>query len=125
MLHDDGITRYGPAIRDGYPLVEPYRIMESEVTNMTPNQLAGKLAGDANAERIGKAFVRPFLRRHYARDASLKGSSWNLTDEQRDAVTAAYKARTAGKPFDFDAWRKARRARKPKRDADVSVTPTP
>jgi hypothetical protein len=79
---------------------------------VTPNQLAAKLAGSENAERVGKAFVRPFLRRHYTRDAALKGSAWNLTDEQRDAVTAAYKARQAGKPFDFVTWRKARRARR-------------
>lgn len=94
---------------------------------MTPNQLAAKLAGSDNAERLGKAFVRPFLRKHYARDASLKGSSWNLTDEQRDAIVAAYRARQAGKPFDFDAWRKTRRSRKlakvtasPKQPADVA-----
>ncbi len=81
---------------------------------MTPNQLAAKLAGRDDSERIGKAFVRPFLRRHYARDDSLKGSSWTLTDEQTAAVTAAYRAHQNGKTFDFSAWRKARRARKPK-----------
>ena len=78
---------------------------------VTPNQLAAKLAGDANAERIGKTFVRPFLRRNYTRDASVKGQSWFLTDEQRDAVTAAYKAREAGKPFDLAAWKTARKAK--------------
>lgn len=82
------------------------------MATITPNQLAGKLAGEANAERIGKAFVRPFLRRHYTRDAASKGSSWYMTDEQIAAVTAAYKARQNGKAFDFDAWRKSRRAKK-------------
>ncbi len=81
---------------------------------MTPNNLAAKLAGADEADRLGKAFVRPFLRRHYARDAELKGSAWTLTDEQVAAVTSAYKARQAGKSFDFAAWRKARRSRKPK-----------
>lgn len=86
---------------------------------MTPNTLAGKLAGASNAERVGKAFVRPFLRRHYARDAAAKGSSWYMTDEQIAAVTAAYKARQNGKAFDFDAWRKARRSKK----RDAAATP--
>jgi hypothetical protein len=90
-----------------------------EVNNMTPNQLAAKLAGSDNAERIGKAFVRPFLRRHYARDDSLRGSSWNLTDEQIKLVTAAWKARQAGKTFDITAARKALRARKPKVETPV------
>ena len=79
---------------------------------MTPNQLAGKLAGTDNADRIGKAFVRPFLRKHYARDDSLRGSSWNLTDEQIKLVTLAFKARQAGKSFDITAARKALRSRK-------------
>lgn len=87
---------------------------------MTPNELAAKLAGRDASERVGKAFVRPFLRKHYARDASAKGSSWNLTDEQRDAVTAAFKARQNGKAFDFDAWRKSRRSRKPKATENVA-----
>ena len=77
---------------------------------MTPNQLAASLAGAENAERIGKAFVRPFLRRNYTRDASLRGTSWALTDEQRDSVTAAFKARQKGEAFDFAAWTKARKA---------------
>lgn len=81
---------------------------------MTPNQLAAKLAGADQAERLGKAFVRPFLRRHYARDAALKGSSWTLTDEQVKALTAAFKARQEGKAFDFSTWKKSLRARKPK-----------
>lgn len=80
---------------------------------MTPNALAEKLAGRDASERVGKAFVRPFLRRHYTRDATAKGSSWNMTDEQIAAVTAAFKAKQNGKPFDFDAWRKGRKA-KPK-----------
>lgn len=61
---------------------------------MTPNQLAAKLAGADNAEKVGKTFVRPFLRRHFARKAEAKGTSWELTDDQIKAVTAAYKART-------------------------------
>jgi len=76
---------------------------------MTPNQLAAKLAGQENAERIGKAFVRPFLRKHFTRDVSLNGSSWNLTDEQIKLITDAYKARQAGKPFDVTAATKDRK----------------
>lgn len=79
---------------------------------MTPNQLAAKLAGADNADRIGKAFVRPFLRRHFTRDSSMKGSSWNLSDEQIACVTAAWKAKRDGKAFDLDAYRKARRAKR-------------
>lgn len=86
----------------------------AKTTTMTPNALAAKLAGTDNAERIGKAFVRPFLRRHFTRDASSKGSSWYMTDEQVAAVTAAFKARRDGKAFDMDAWRKAKRKRTPK-----------
>jgi hypothetical protein len=78
---------------------------------VTPNQLAGKLAGDANAERIGKTFVRPFLRKNYTRDVAAKGHSWFLTDEQRDAVTAAYRAREAGKAFDFATWKESRKSK--------------
>lgn len=74
---------------------------------MTPNTLAGSLAGTENAERIGKAFVRPYLRKNFTRDATLNGSSWNLTDAQIAEVTAAWKARQDGKPFDRDAFRKA------------------
>ena len=88
---------------------------------MTPNQLATKLVGNGDAERYGKAFVRPFLRRHFTRDNAVKGSGWTLTDEQVAAVTAAHKARAAGKAFDFDAWRKARRAAK----RNVAATPAP
>jgi len=84
---------------------------------MTPNELAAKLAGKDSAERIGKAFVRPMLRKHYAREASLKGSSWALTDEQVAAVTAAFKARQSGKAFDFETWRKSRRTKKAKVEA--------
>jgi len=90
---------------------------------MTPNQLAAKLAGDSDAERIGKAFVRPFLRRHYTRDATQKGSSWNLTDEQRDAVTACYKARQSGKAFDFASWRKSRKSKKVTAEPVVTEVP--
>ena len=61
---------------------------------LTPNQLAAKLAGADNAEKVGKTFVRPYLRKHFARNAESKGTSWDLTDEQVKAVTTAYKART-------------------------------
>ena len=62
---------------------------------MTPNQLAAKLAGADNAEKIGKTFVRPFLRKHFVRADEAKGTSWELNPEQIKAVTAAYKARKA------------------------------
>ena len=90
---------------------------------MTPNQLATKLAGAPNAERIGKAFVRPLLRRHFTRDATAKGSSWNLTDEQIKVVTLAWKAKQAGKSYDVDALRKQARKRVTK--AKVEPTPAP
>jgi len=61
---------------------------------LTPNTLAAKLAGADNAEKIGKTFVRPYLRKHFARAESARGTSWTLTDEQVKAVTDAYKART-------------------------------
>lgn len=76
---------------------------------MTPNQLAAKLGGTENAERLGKAFVRPFLRRHFTRDGALRGTSWNLTDEQVATVTAAWNARQKGNAFDIDAYRKSRK----------------
>lgn len=61
---------------------------------MTPNQLAAKLAGSDNAEKVGKTFVRPFLRKHFARNEEQKGTSWELSTEQVKAVTDAWKART-------------------------------
>lgn len=79
---------------------------------MTPNQLASKLAGADNAERIGKAFVRPYLRRYFTRDGSLRGTSWNLTDAQVAEVTAAWKAKQKGNAFDTSAYRKSLRSRK-------------
>ena len=79
---------------------------------MTPNALAAKFAGVENAERIGKAFVRPYLRKNFTRDATLNGSSWNLTAAQIAEVTAAWNARQNGKPFDRDAFRKTSRAKK-------------
>lgn len=88
---------------------------------LTPNALAASLAGSDNADRIGKAFVRPFLRRHYTRDAQVKGSSWNLTPEQIAAVTAAYKARQKGASFDFAAWRKSIRKRTVATTAEVDT----
>jgi len=61
---------------------------------MTPNQLAAKLGGDDNAEKLGKTFVRPYLRKHFTRPDEAKGTSWQLSNEQVKAVTDAYKART-------------------------------
>jgi hypothetical protein len=87
--------------------------------NMTPNQLAATLAGTENAERVGKAFVRPFLRRNYTRDNALKGSSWDLSDEQIALVTSAWKAKQAGKPFDVAEAQKALRA-KPNKAVSVA-----
>lgn len=75
---------------------------------VTPNQLAESLAGSANRVTFGKR-VRSFLRTHYPRD--VMGVGWVLTAEQVAAVTAWHKARTAGKPFDFAAWRKSYRSR--------------
>ena len=63
----------------------------AEVKTMTPNQLATKLAGKDNADKVAKAFVRPFLRRNFSRKADAKGSSWYLTPEQVKAVTAAWR----------------------------------
>jgi len=97
--------------------------MAKKATTVTPNDLAEKLAGAANREKVGKTFVRPFLRRHYSRDAATKGTGWLLTAEQADAVTAAYRARQNGRAFDFDAWRKARRAKKAP-VTDVTNEPT-
>jgi hypothetical protein len=73
---------------------------------MTPNQLAGTLRDVTDAEKIGKSFVRPYLRKHFTRDETLKSSSWNLTPEQIAEVTAAWDAKQNGKPFDRDAFRK-------------------
>jgi hypothetical protein len=67
---------------------------------MTPNELAATLpgVGKENAEKVGKAFVRPYLRRHFARPAEAKGSSWTLDAEQVKAVRDAWKARTQPEP---------------------------
>jgi len=62
---------------------------------MTANELAAKLAGKENAEKVGKTFVRPFLRRNFARQAEAKGTTWELTPDMVKDVTAAYKARKA------------------------------
>lgn len=78
---------------------------------MTPNALAAKLVGAANAEQYGKAFVRPYLRKHFTRDVAIKGSGWTLDAKQIAEVTAAHKARVAGKAFDTAAYRKAARKR--------------
>lgn len=78
---------------------------------MTPNQLAAKQVGKDSADAHAKRFIRPFLRRHYAREAALSGSSWTLSKEQVAALDAAHKARQSGKAFDFETWRKSRRKR--------------
>lgn len=85
---------------------------------MTPNALAEKLAGSANRERIGKTFVRPLLRRHFPRD--VMGTSWYLNDAQIAFVTAAWKAKQAGKPFDAKAFLASQKKRTAKK---APVTP--
>lgn len=67
----------------------------TKTSTMTPTQLAAKLAGADAAERVAKAFVRPYLRRHFARKPDQQGTSWNLTPDQVKAVTAAWKKRQA------------------------------
>jgi hypothetical protein len=67
----------------------------AEVKTLTPTQLATKLAGADSSDRVAKAFVRPFLRRHFARAKDAKGTSWNLSAAQVKAVTEAYKKRQA------------------------------
>lgn len=69
--------------------------MATTKTPLTPNQLASKLAGADNAAQVAKAFVRPYLRRHFARAKDQHGTSWTLTDAQVKAVTAAWKKRQA------------------------------
>jgi len=64
-------------------------------TTLTPTQLATKLAGADSSERVAKAFVRPYLRRHFARAKDAKGTSWNLTPAQIKAVTDAWKKHQA------------------------------
>jgi hypothetical protein len=64
---------------------------------MTPNELAAKLAGPENAEKIGKTFVRPYLRKHFTRPDEAKGTSWTLDAKTIKEVTDAYKARNAAK----------------------------
>lgn len=64
-------------------------------TQMTPTALAAKLAGKENAEKVAKTFVRPYLRRHFARSDEQRGTSWTLSADQVKAVTDAYKARKA------------------------------
>jgi len=58
---------------------------------MTPTELAISLAGKDSADRVAKAFVRPYLRRHFARAKDAKGTSWNLTPAQIKAVREAWK----------------------------------
>lgn len=62
---------------------------------MTPTELATKLAGSDNAGKVAKTFVRPYLRKHYARGANAKGTSWKLTPKQAQEITKAFKARAA------------------------------
>jgi len=62
---------------------------------MTPSELAASLAGKDSADRVAKAFVRPYLRRHFARAKDAKGTSWNLTPAQVKAVKDAWKKRHA------------------------------
>lgn len=85
-------------------------------TQLSPNDLAEKLAGAANREKFGKR-VRSFLRATFPR--SVKSVSWMLTDEQVATVTAWHNARSKGQNFDAQAFLKARRARsrKPKANA--------
>ena len=63
------------------------------MATMTPTALATKLAGADSAERVAKAFVRPYLRRHFARAKDAKGTSWELSPAQVKAITAAWKKR--------------------------------
>lgn len=65
--------------------------MATTQKTMTPNQLAEKLVGKENAEKVAKAFVRPFLRRNFTRGSEAKGSSWTLDAKQIKAVTDAWK----------------------------------
>ena len=67
----------------------------THMTTMTPTALATKLAGADNADRVAKAFVRPYLRRHFARAKDAKGTSWEMNPAQVKAVTAAWKKRQA------------------------------
>ena len=60
-------------------------------TTLTPTQVAEKLAGKENAQKVAKAFVRPFLRKNYARKVEAKNTSWALTPVQVKAVIEAYK----------------------------------
>lgn len=62
---------------------------------ITPTALAEKLGGKDGAAKLAKTFVRPYLRRHFARAKDAKGTSWNLSAAQVKAITEAYKARTA------------------------------
>ena len=65
---------------------------------LTPTQLAAELADTgeaADATALAKSFVRPYLRKHFARE--VKGTAWYLTDDQVKAVREAYAARQAGK----------------------------
>jgi len=71
--------------------------MATTTKELTPTQLATQLAGADNAAQVAKAFVRPYLRRHFARAKDAKGTGWYLTPAQVKAIREAYKARVAGK----------------------------
>jgi hypothetical protein len=71
--------------------------MADTTKTLTPTQLATSLAGADNAAQVAKAFVRPFLRKNFARAKDAKGTSWYLTAAQVKAVKEAYAARVAGK----------------------------
>lgn len=62
---------------------------------MSPTALAEKLAGKDEAAKVAKTFVRPFLRRHFARSEESRGTSWQVTPDQQKAVIDAWNARTA------------------------------
>ena len=68
--------------------------MATETKTMTPTQLAAKLAGADNADKVAKTFVRPFLRKNFARKDEARGTSWTLNAAQVKAVTEAWKARS-------------------------------
>ena len=68
---------------------------DTTVKTITPTALAEKLAGKEQAEKVAKTFVRPYLRRNFARKDEARATSWALTPEMVKAVSDAYKARKA------------------------------
>jgi hypothetical protein len=69
--------------------------MSDTIKTMTPTELATKLAGKDSAEKVAKTFIRPYLRRNFARSPEARATSWALTPEMIKAVSDAYKARKA------------------------------